>query len=95
MENNTVYCYDFVDTVNKICIEFNGDYWHCNPKIYESSWVHPHIKLSAGEIQNRDNEKIKAIEKRGYKCLVVWEREYNISFDNLIKKCLTFIETSK
>jgi hypothetical protein len=31
-------------------IEYNGDYWHCNPNKYEADYFHKKSKLTAKEI---------------------------------------------
>lgn len=35
-KNNKILKYDFTDLSSKKIIEFNGDYWHVNPLIYEA-----------------------------------------------------------
>lgn len=36
-------CDIFIEKLNLI-IEYNGDYWHCNPKKYKFDYFHPHKK---------------------------------------------------
>lgn len=92
-ENNKLYCYDFVDTKLKKCIEFNGNYWHSNPLMYESFWVNPHTKLTSLEVQQKDQEKINTIKNlRGYDCLVIWEKDYDENPEEEINKCVEFLK---
>lgn len=72
------YKYDFVLTNKKICIEFNGDYWHANPLLYKPNDI---IRLKGGskkavEIWVNDSRKKKIIEKDGYKVYYIWEIDY-------------------
>lgn len=90
-EENILYCYDFVDSEKMKCIEFNGDYWHGNPNIYESDWINPHNGLTMKEMKLKDNKKIKAIKNRGYGCLIVWEKEYKDNPEKIFKKCIRFL----
>lgn len=72
------YKYDFTITNKKICIEFNGDYWHANPLLYKES---DYISLKGGkklvgDIWKKDLRKKEIIEKCGYKLYYVWEMDY-------------------
>ena len=89
--NNKHYKYDFVDFTKKKCIEFNGDYWHCNPSKYNENFVHPIMKMTALEIWNKDSLKNFWIEKRGYKVLTIWESEYRKNPQQTLEKCIKFI----
>jgi hypothetical protein len=74
---NKVYFYDFYFR-NKI-IEFNGDYWHANPKLYKHDDL---IKLRganicfAKEIWDKDIRKIDFIKSNNFHVYIIWEREY-------------------
>jgi hypothetical protein len=69
---------------NKKIIEFNGDYWHKNPKIYAETdetrltWKH-------------DAERKSELESLGYEVLVVWERDFYDSHDEVVEQCLKFL----
>jgi G:T-mismatch repair DNA endonuclease (very short patch repair protein) len=89
--NKKHYKYDYVDFTLKKCIEFNGDYWHCNPNKYNETFIHPIMKITANEIWNKDNMKNKWMEDRGFKILVVWESEYKKNPDETLQKCINFL----
>ena len=75
----------------KKCIEFNGDYWHCNPIKYNETYIHPIIKLSAKDIWKKDFLKNKWNIDRGYNVLVIWESEYRKYPQQVIDSCIKFI----
>lgn len=83
------YYYDFVISNKKIAIEFNGDYWHCNPKVYEPDFIHEHIGKTAEEIWEYDYRKLEALKERGFEVYVVWESDYTKNKDEIVSK---FIE---
>jgi G:T-mismatch repair DNA endonuclease (very short patch repair protein) len=56
-------------------IEFYGDFWHANPKIYKPEDI-IHHKIKAKEIWERDKERIERLEKLGYFVHTVWQSEY-------------------
>ena len=84
------YAYDF--EYNHKIIEYNGDYWHCNPQIYSSDYIHKTTKLTAAEIWKKDADKINTAKKYGYDVLVVWESEYLLNKDYVIEKCINFLK---
>ena len=88
---NKHYAFDF--EFNKKVIEYNGDYWHCNPQIYEKSFIHRTKKISAEEIWKEDENKIKAAKALGYEVLVIWESEYLLNKEYVIDKCINFINS--
>ena len=79
----------------KKIIEFNGDYWHMNPKIYKANDINKTKKLTAQEIWDFDKRKMECAEEHGYKVLYIWESEYNESRSAVIKKCMEFFNTMK
>lgn len=91
-KNEKHYRYDYVDFTLKKCIEFNGDYWHCNPIKYNENFNHPIIKMSANEIWEKDKMKIEWMENRNYSVLTIWESEYRKHPEETLKKCLSFLD---
>jgi G:T-mismatch repair DNA endonuclease (very short patch repair protein) len=62
---------------------FHGDYWHCNPKIYEADYYHNGRKMTAKEMWEYDANSVKAFEDAGYKVIVVWESTVNVFARNV------------
>ena len=83
------YSYDF-RFQNKL-IEFNGDYWHANPIIYDENFVNKTTKLTAKQIWQKDGIKKKYAEDCGYKLLVIWEKDYRDDVSATINKCMNFL----
>lgn len=84
------YFYDYVDTKLKKCIEFNGDYWHCNPKIYSEDHK-THYNYTADDIWKKDEEKINFIKSKEYDVMIVWESEYLQNPDKILKEVRNFL----
>ena len=72
-----------------LLIEYNGNYWHCNPQKYDSDYFNTKKQKYAKEIWQYDQEKLDLFKKKGYLVEVIWESDYkkdnNILF-NIIKK---------
>lgn len=86
---NRAYAYDFVFN-NKI-IEFNGDYWHCNPKIFSSDYFNSVKQKTAQEIWDYDKRKKECAEEYNNSLLIIWEYDYNNNKEETIKKCIDFL----
>ncbi|HEC66278.1 MAG TPA: hypothetical protein ENI23_13395 [bacterium] len=62
-ETNTVY-------------EFLGDFWHGNPKIYNSDDIQPIRKISYGQLYKETTARLKFLEKSGYNVIYIWESDF-------------------
>jgi hypothetical protein len=82
--------YVVYDIKHKDCIiEFNGDYWHANPNIYEKN---DFIRnLSAKDIWQRDKIKIKTANKSGFRTKVIWENDFLKDKEKIIKEVCEWI----
>jgi len=68
------YTVDFL-VDKKYIVECYGDFWHCNPQQYTSSYFNKGKKKTAEEIWQRDAERKKKFEELGYKFLCIWESD--------------------
>jgi hypothetical protein len=78
---------------NDCIIEFNGDYWHANPKIYKDDAVIRGKKASY--IQERDRLKLLTASELGYRTLTVWEKEYNENKENIINEVVRWMQNGQ
>ncbi len=83
------YVYDLCKG-NKI-IEYNGDYWHCNPIKYLPDYYNSRLKMKAKEKWKKDKEKIDFAKSKGYDVKVIWEKDYKDNPNKVIKECLEFL----
>ncbi len=86
---NKIFSYDL--TIGNKIIEFNGDFWHMNPDMYDSDYVHPYSNLSAEEKWEIDEIKLNCAFQNGYEVLTIWEQEYNENKEVTIQKCVEFL----
>lgn len=84
------YFLDFVDMTTKKCIEFNGDYWHCNPEKFNEDYKHK-MGLSAKEIWDKDDNRFNDIKEEGFQLLVIWELEFTKDREATLNKCIEFL----
>jgi hypothetical protein len=62
-----------------LCIEFNGTYYHADPRVYSETAVPiGGSNLTALEMWNRDNDRYKKLkELRDIDTIVMWQLDYN------------------
>jgi len=71
-----------------LLIEYNGDYWHCNPKKYNEFYFNKKKNKTAKEIWEYDKKKLYLAKKYNYNCLVIWELDYKKN-KNIIKELIS------
>jgi hypothetical protein len=59
--------------------EFHGDFWHGNPKRYNSSEINKVTKVSMGELYEQTIHREERIKELGYNLVVVWEHDWNLA----------------
>lgn len=70
-------------------IEYNGDYWHCNPNKYEKDYFNKKKSMFAQELWEQDKKKRELAEKKGYKLFTIWESDYRFNKQNEINKIIS------
>lgn len=83
-KNNKYYYYDFVITSINYCLEYNGNYYHANPKIYKEDYFNTNLKMTSKEIWNKDKLKNDFLREKGYKVDVIWENTENENINKII-----------
>jgi hypothetical protein len=91
--NGGSYFYDYVDVRTKKIIEFNGDIFHGNPKIYtKKDTPNPFdLQLTCEEMWYKDTIKNQFIESKGYRVFVVWEKDYREDKFKVEEECRRFL----
>lgn len=69
-ETNTIY-------------EFHGDFWHGNPKLYNSQDINPVNKKTFGELYQQTITRESQIKELGYNLIVLWEYDWNKAIKNI------------
>jgi hypothetical protein len=94
-EDKKFYYYDF-KYHNKI-IEFNGDLFHANPLLYNSeeypNFYYPN--LTSKEIWKTDKIKLEKLDNIDMRYLIIWESEFKKDPDEILKKCLNFLNSGE
>lgn len=90
---NKGYYVDLI--VGDLIIEFNGDFFHANPKLYEENdtikIAKDNIKI-AKDIWEKDKNKINTLKEKGYTILVIWEYDVKNNRDYVFNECMEFLK---
>jgi hypothetical protein len=97
-EFNKAYSVDYYIEELNLAIEFNGDYYHANPKKYKCD-VHFNLckkgGVTAKDLWEKDEKKYHLLEKHhGIRTIVVWESDYYKNknndkfYKNIVKLCI-------
>ena len=94
-DNGKIYLYDYVDLKNKFVIEYNGDIFHANPKMFnENDRPNPFNKnLTAKEIWDYDKRKLELLKYNGIDYMIVWESDYKNNPDKIINNIINKINS--
>jgi len=68
----------FIDIFIKeisVCLEVDGQYWHCDERVYPPKYFHKQIRKTAQEIWDRDRNKENNLIQDGY--IVLRIKEYD------------------
>jgi very-short-patch-repair endonuclease len=80
-------CVDECNEELKIVIEYNGDYWHCNPETWKPDDFNKSIKMYAKDKWRLDFKRKMKLKNLGYYVIVIWESEWM----NDQNKCVNYI----
>jgi len=78
-----------VDVLNinkKIAIEYNGDYYHCNPRTWKPNDYNKSIKMFAEKKWELDRSRRFQLMRMGYCVVVIWESDWKKDKKKYINK---------
>jgi len=79
----TKICDLFIPSLNLI-IEYNGDYWHCNPNKYGPEFFNQKKNKYAKEIWLDDENRLQLIKNCGYNLEVIWEEDLKYNNNKIL-----------
>jgi len=92
IRGSSIYKVDCLCEQSKKIIEFNGDYWHANPKYYKpTDIIKGKRQFIASEKWEYDKKKLDELKDKGYDVMVVWEDDYRTNPDKILGMCIGFM----
>ena len=71
-----------------LLVEFNGTYWHADPRKYIANQTIGQKKIKVHEIWKRDNIKLALAEKHGYIVKVIWQLDWELKGENIVNELI-------
>lgn len=83
---NTLYRVDGYSNDGRVW-EFDGDYYHGNPKMYPRDGLFPHSKngITFGDMFNKTVRKKEKLASLGYNIISIWESEWKCAKRSIIR----------
>jgi very-short-patch-repair endonuclease len=72
-------------------LEFYGDFWHANPRIYSAERVMKITDKTAERVWEKDRIRKDYLEGNGYRVLEIWEYDWNNNKIKCIEEIKRFI----
>ncbi|MFA5174775.1 MAG: DUF559 domain-containing protein [Candidatus Pacearchaeota archaeon] len=82
--------YPDISIGKKTIIEYYGNYWHANSRIYKDNIILGHNK-TLKEIHQYDKKRINILKRNGYNVLVIWQDEYLKNKEKTINNIIKFV----
>lgn len=73
---NTKWCVDGYNSETNTIYEFQGDFWHGNPKIYDQNMINRKIGKSYGELYSNTVKKVTELKNKDYNVVEIWENDW-------------------
>jgi hypothetical protein len=74
---NKKYIVDAFDPTTNTIYEYNGDYWHGNPKFFDKNDFNTKACKTFGQLYKRTKKKERMFKKLGYNIISIWGSDFN------------------
>lgn len=73
---NTKLCVDGYNKETNTIYEFEGDFWHGNPNIYDLNSVNTKLNVPFQELYDKTLNKLNILQNMGYNVVYIWENDW-------------------
>lgn len=77
--------------VNDLLIEFNGTYWHLDPRFYDKDYYDKSRNILAEDIWNRDADKKNIAISNGYRFITIWQYDLENNKEETLQNIINII----
>lgn len=75
-DSTNLFVVDGYDPTTKTVYEYNGDYWHGNPSLYDRDTLNMNSGKTMGELLDNTLSREQALRDLGYNLVVMWESDW-------------------
>ena len=76
---------------DRLVIECYGDYWHCNPQIYDPDYYQANLRMTAAEKWFKDETRNKWLTDQGMIVMVLWEHDIKFNAEAVLCRVADFV----
>jgi len=80
--NGSIIKPDAYDLNNNTIYEFYGDYWHGNPKVFDSNKINLSVGKTFGELLAKTLKRENKLKSAGYNMITIWEFDFKNILSN-------------
>lgn len=73
---NTKLCVDGYNEKTNTIYEFQGDFWHGNPDVYNLDSINKKVNMTFRELYDKTINKINTLQNMGYNVVYIWENDW-------------------
>ena len=96
VNKNKFYKLDYYNSEYNLTVEVLGDYWHCNPMIYNHDFYHKNKNKIATKIWEDDKKrKNEIINILGCEYIEIWEKDWKYNKENVLMYISNIINKNK
>ena len=70
--------------IDSTIIEFNGDFWHRNPRLYSEDFIK--YGKTSKEVWEREERRLSYLKSIGYAVYIIWELDWNNNREQVLVK---------
>jgi very-short-patch-repair endonuclease len=86
-----IFNVDFLIPSKNLVIECFGDYWHCNPKLYNEDFYNKSLKMTAKEKWDKDKKRVDFLTSLGYTVITFWGEDIKNSLNDVKEKIYVYL----
>ena len=83
---------DFYFPRHNVAVEFQGDYWHMNPSLYEADDLYSQTNKQAKDICKYDQDKFNKCKSNGIKLIIIWESQWEDNKEQIKENILAILK---
>lgn len=74
--NGTMMSVDGYNSITNTIYEFQGDFWHGNPKVFNPIDINPITNTTYNDLYIKTKEKMSILNEMGYNLIEMWETDW-------------------
>jgi len=83
--------FDYGSITDKKLFEYNGTYWHMDPRFFNKTDINKTMQKTAEEIWEKDRVKLQLAQEHGFSVFYIWAHDWQVNPEKTIKDCVEWL----